>query len=76
MKAISKHKNRYYKLDDIGFVPDKGSSRQIKLDAVRTTRHIRNLKSKSKVSKVATFLHARTISKVTSQITGKAAISK
>ena len=55
MKAISKAKNRYYKLDDIGFVPDKRSAKQIKLDAVKTTRHIRNSKSKAKALKAIAF---------------------
>jgi len=64
MTAISKHKNRYYELD-IGFVPDKRSSRQIKLDAVRTTRHILNLKPKAKDLKTTVISRPRRTSKVT-----------
>ena len=41
---------RYHKLDEIGFIGTQGkrSAKQIKLDALRTTRAIKSLKSPGK----------------------------
>jgi hypothetical protein len=67
MAVISIPKMRYHKLDEIGFIGTQGkrSSKQIKLDALRTTRVIKNSKPSGKVVKVKGSSRHRKIVKVT-----------